>query len=469
MSDPREEDAPAAEELLARVAASDLETLRVVFADQHGILRGKTLVAAALPSVLKSGLAVPSTLLLKDTSHRTAFPVWTEDPGLAAPLRGASDILLRIDPRALVPVPMSPHSAWLLARPVFRDGAEIPFAPETILTRAETALAGAGYTACFGLEVEFHVFETLDPQLDHAETTMPGAPPKTRALTQGYQFLTDTAYARAEPLLDDIRRAAQAMGLALRSIEIEMGPSQFEVTFDPGPALAQARAMILFRTMVKELCAARGLHASFMPKPRLDNIAANGWHIHQSLIGPDGSNCFMPGTDGAMTRQAAGWLAGLLEHAGASSLFTSPTVNGYKRYQPYQLAPNRIAWGQDNRGAMLRALMAPGDPASRIENRAPDSAANPYLAFAAQILSGLDGLERDLAPPPPITTPYDTTARPLPSALGDAIAAFECSDMYRAALGPETIAYFTALKRFEWSRYLAAVSEWEQAEYFSLF
>lgn len=459
----------AAEELAARVAQSDLETIRVVFADQHGILRGKTVVAAALPSVLKNGLAVPSTLLLKDTSHRTAFPVWSGDPVLSGPLSGASDILLRPDPGSLTVVPMSPHSAWLMARPVFRDGSDIPFAPETILARAEAALAQAGYTARFGLEIEFHVFAVDDLALSHVDTTMPPAPPKTRALTSGYQFLTDMLYARAEPLLDDIRRAGQAMGLAIRSVEIEMGPSQFEVTFDPGPPMAQARAMVLFRTMVKELCAARGLHASFMPKPRLENVAASGWHIHQSLLDGKGRNAFTPEADGTLTVAAKGWLAGLLAHAEASCLFTAPTVNGYKRYAPYQLAPNRIAWGHDNRGAMLRALMAPGDPAARIENRAPDSAANPYLAFAAQIFSGLDGLTRGSTPPPPTKTPYDDSAPALPGSLGEAIAAFEGSGMYRAALGDGTVDYFARLKRFEWNRYLAAVSEWEQAEYFSLF
>lgn len=456
--------------LLARVEEGGLETIRVVFPDPHGILRGKTVTAAALPSVLKNGLAVPSTLLLKDTSHRTAFPVWSGDPGLGGPLAGAADILLRPDPGSLTPVPMAPHSAWLLARPCFRDGTPVPFDCQTVLERAEAALASHGLAACFGLEVEFHIFAVDDPALAHAQTTMPPAPPATRALTQGYQFLTDAVYARAEPVLDDIRRAGQAMGLAIRSVEVEMGPSQFEMTFEPGPAQAQARAMVLFRTMVKALCAARGLHASFMPKPRLENIAASGWHIHQSLLDGQGRNVFMPETPGALTPEAAGWLAGLLDHAGASSLFTSPTVNGYKRYQPYQLAPNRIAWGGDNRGAMLRALMVPGDPASRIENRAPDSAANPYLAFAAQLLSGVDGLARGAHPPPPTRTPYDDGDAPaLPASLGEAIAGFDGSAMYRAALGDETVDYFARLKRFEWDRYLAAVSDWEQAEYFSLY
>src|SRR5210317_1419602 len=120
----------AAEDLLARVSKDGLETIRVLFVDQHGQLRGKTLVAAALASVFRAGMAVPSTLLLKDTSHRTVFPVWSPDAGIASgPMQGANDILLVPDAASFRRLPWSPHSAWLLARPVHRSGADIPFAP----------------------------------------------------------------------------------------------------------------------------------------------------------------------------------------------------------------------------------------------------------------------------------------------------------------------------------------------------
>lgn len=456
----------AAEALLTQMADSDLETVRLVFPDQHGILRGKTLVAGALASVLAGGLAVPSTLLLKDTSHRTVFPVW-EDSN--SPMQGASDVLLVPDIPTFRVLPWSPHSAWLICDPVFRDGAPIPFAPRPLLRRSVDRLGAAGLRAVIGLEVEFHVFDRVDPALEHAQTGMPGQPLQTRALNQGYQFLTETRYSESEGLLDMLRRNAQELGLSVRSVEIEMGPSQFEFTFDPGDPLEQADNLVLFRTMVKELCAAKGLHASFMAKPRLENIAANGWHIHQSIVDADtGENLFMPGQDGAMPALAAGWIAGLLTHARASSLLNVPTVNGYKRYQPFQLAPNRVQWGEDNRGAMVRALMVPNDPASRIENRAPESAANPYFTLAAQLICGMDGLEKGLELPPPTTSPYDGPAEALPTSMGEAIEAFGASDLYRQALGSDVVDYLLTLKWAEWERYLGAISEWEQAEYFSL-
>ena len=225
---------------------------------------------------------------------------------------------------------------------------------------------------------------------------MPGRPPVTRALNQGYQYLTETRYGENEALLDKLRRHAQAMGMPVRSVEIEMGPSQFEFTFAAADPMTIADMAVNFRTMAREVCHREGLLASFMARPRLENAASNGWHIHQSLADADGRNLFTPGADGALTPAANGWIAGLLRHAAASCIATTPTVNGYKRYTAYLLAPDRIGWAEDNRGAMLRTLLAPGDPASRVENRVPDSTANPYFALAFQILSGLDGLENGL-------------------------------------------------------------------------
>ena len=144
-------------------------------------------------------------------------------------------------------------------------------------------------------------------------------------------------------------------------------------------------------------------------------------------------------------------------------------MNGYKRFSAYQLAPNRIGWGVDNRGVMLRALTRAGDPASRLENRIADSTANPYFALAFQIISGLDGVERGLVPPAALENPYDDSAEMLPANLGAAIEAFAASDLYRETLGEAFVSYLARLKRAEWERYLATVSEWEQMEYFTAF
>lgn len=469
-----ESSAALAQGVIEQAANESIETVRLVFADQHGILRGKTIATRMLASAFSSGIGVPSTLLLKDTSHRTVFDVWDGNTsgaptGLEALVSGASDVLLVPDPSGFYSLPWSPHSAILMCDVIDRAGAPIAFASRTVLQTAEDQLQDAGFQAIFGLEVEFQIFQKTDDALNHEQATIPPAPIETRNLTQGWQYLTDTRYSEAEDILDTLRRFADAMGLAPRTMEVEMGPSQFEFTFDPSGPMAQADRFVLFRTMVKEVCEQRGLHATFMAKPKLANAAANGWHIHQSLLdAKTGANVFMS-KDGTLTPQASGWIAGLLEHAPASCLLTTPTVNGYKRFTEFQLAPNRVTWGADNRGAMIRALLYPGDNASRIENRVADTTANPYYAFAAQIFGGLSGIKGGKQAPPPTKTPYASGAEQLPDNLSTAIDAFEASPLFRDALGGEFVQYLAYIKRAEWQRYLMTVSEWEQAEYFNLF
>ncbi|WP_417599495.1 glutamine synthetase family protein [Pararhodobacter oceanensis] len=456
--------------LLARIEGSSLETVRVVFADQHGLLRGKTVTAASLASVFRSGLNLPSTLLLKDTSNRTVFPVWEAgQSGFMATMAGAGDMLLVPDPASFRTLPWAPHSAWIFCDPYARDGLPLPFAPRPVLRHAVAALAEAGYGLTVGLEVEFHVYQLIQNARGHDQTGMPGVPPQTELLDQGYQYLSEANYDRLEPVMDMLRRHAQALGLPVRSTEVEMGPSQFEFTFEPADAMTHADNMIMFRTMVKEVCTREGLHATFMCRPKTENSASSGWHLHQSLTDASGRNMFIPDEAGKLTAQAEAWIAGLLAHAQESCLLTTPTVNGYKRYQPFQLAPDRVEWGYDNRGAMVRALIAPGDGASRVENRVAEPAANPYFYFASQILSGLSGLEHGLSAPPPVENPYSNDATLLPPSLIAAIEAFEGGDLYRARLGADFAEYISTLKRAEWKRYLGTVTEWEHSEYFGIF
>ncbi|WOI57870.1 glutamine synthetase family protein [Palleronia sp. LCG004] len=455
-------------EILETVERAGVETIRVVFADAHGVLRGKTILAKALPSLFKVGLRAPSTLLLKDTSGRTAFPVWSAE-GSPVAGTGAGDMLMVPAPETFRILPWAPHSAWLFCDLAFTDGSPIPFAPRQVLKAALSRLASRGWSLTVGLEVEFHLFRSTEPRLAHGDSGMPHRPPETELLAPGYQFLAEGVYDRMEPVLDEMRKAACDLGLPLRSVEIEMGPGQVEFVFDPADALSHADNMIMLRAMAKDLAARRGLHASFMCRPRIDGGASAGWHLHQSLVEmATGRNLFVPETEQTLTPEASGWIAGLLAHAEASCILTTPTVNGYKRYQPFQMAPDRVQWGRDNRGAMIRALMEPGDGASRIENRVAEPAANPYYVFAAQILSGLDGIDRGLDAGPPAESPYTSGAPRLPRSLADALTAFHASSLYRTELGPEFAEFIVTLKQAEWDRYATAVSDWEQREYFGL-
>jgi len=460
----------AGRDLIQRIAADGVETVRFVFVDPHGLLHGKALVADAVPSALANGVTAPSSLMLKDTSGRTVFPVWTGDAGFGAGvMTGAGDLLMVPDADSYRVLPWAPHAAWVLCDVVQADGVAIPFAPRTVLRTALDRLAAQDLCLIVGLEVEFHVFRMTDDALRHEAGGMPPAPPQTAPLNHGYHLLSEASHGAAEDLLDTLRRTAQEMGMPVRSVEVEFGPSQFEVTFDPAPAAQHADTMVMFRTMVKQVCARRGLHATFMCRPAVPHGAASGWHVHQSLVDRrTGANRFTPdGQD--LSPTASEWVAGLLAHSGESCLLTNPTVNSYRRFQPHQLAPDRIQWGRDNRGAMLRALTREGDPASRLENRAPDPSANPYYVFAAQILSGLSGIEGGLTPPAPIEMPYAADTEALPTSLGAAIMAFTEGSLYSGALGEGFHRYMVQLKQAEWDRYLCDLSTWEQREYFGVF
>ena len=150
-------------------------------------------------------------------------------------------------------------------------------------------------------------------------------------------------------------------------------------------------------------------------------------------------------------------------------MLTTPTVNGYKRYQPQSLAPDRIVWGIDNKGAMVGAVGGPGDPATRLENRCGEPAANPYLYVASQAVAGLAGIDGALDPGPPTATPYTADAPRLPTDLGEAIEALRTDRVFAEALGPRVIDWLVRLKTAELERFRAEVSEWEQREYLSLF
>jgi len=339
----------------------------------------------------------------------------------------------------------------------------------SVLKNTIAQLAEHNMSLVCGLEVEFYVYRLEEPKLDHRDTGKPGMPPETSLIAQGYQYLTDQHFDQLAPVMDLIRGHAQKMGFPIRTMESEFGPSQFEVTFQPMSALDAADTMSQFRNMVKQVCRREGYHATFMCRPNLHNAMGNGWHLHQSVIDSDGNNLFMSEKGEALSSVASGWIAGLLEHARASCLLTTPTVNGYKRYQPYALAPDRIQWGRDNRGAMVRALCRQKDRASRLENRVGEPAANPYLYIASQILSGLDGVSSGMTAPEPAEAPYLEDGNKLPTSLDKAIDAFSDSDFYRQSFGEEFVDYLTTIKRAEWGRFMQTVSEWEQKEYYSLF
>ncbi len=453
------------------IAENELQTIRFAFPDQHGILRGKTLALREAARAFENGCSITSTLFAKDTSHRSVFPVFTAGGGFGmAAMQGGSDVLMVPDPSTFRAIPWAPGTGWVLCDVYFQDGKPVPFATRGLYKSVLDGLAARGYRFKAGLEVEFHVFRKVDAVLDPKDAGQPGRPPAVSLLSRGYQYLTEQRYDEAEPVLEMLRRDLEAMRLPVRSMEVEMGPSQFEFTFDAAEGLAPADNMILFRSAVKQICHRHGLHATFMCRPRFDNTVASGWHLHQSLVSRNGGNAFASSRgDEVLSTIGRGYLAGLLAHARASAVFATPTINGYKRYRSYSLAPDRAIWARDNRGAMIRVLGGPHDPASRLENRLGEPAANPYLYMASQILAGLDGIDRNLDPGPSADAPYECKAVPLPRSLQEAVSALDEDRFFRAAMGDQFVDYYVFIKNAEIARFQMEVTEWEQAEYFDIF
>ncbi|MBA2963290.1 MULTISPECIES: glutamine synthetase family protein [Ramlibacter] len=477
--------AAAVDRVARQVAASGLELVRVAWCDLHGVTRGKTLVAAGTRRALDEGVGMVSTLMLKDTSDRTAFKVF--EPGGTASLPGfgqANNLLLLPDPDSFRQLPWTPATGWLRAQPWFQDGRPVPLDTRHVLQDALAKLDAAGYAMRCGLEVEFHIYRITDeaPQLDSELAAWPGLPPAVQLVHPGYNLLAEGWYDQAEEPLRIVQTTAQALGLPLASLEIELGPSQVEAVFDVTDALTAADNMVLFRSAVRQSLRRAGYHATFMCRPPFPNIMSSGWHLHQSLVDKaTGVNAFLrelpadgsTDADASHTLSAVGeqYLAGLLAHARGMAVFCTPTVNGFGRFRPNALAPQSVLWGRDNRGAMLRVIGGCGDAATRIENRIGEPAANPYLYFASQIHAGLDGILRGLSAPPATDAPYGEANAKLPTTLGEALDALRDDPALIEGFGGAFCDYFTQVKRSELARHDQAEdkTDFMRREYFSRF
>jgi glutamine synthetase len=445
----------------------DIQRVRVAWCDMHGVLRGKTLMPHAVAGALTQGVGMVGTLMLKDTSDRTAYPVF-DGSSSPAGFGGAGNLWLLPDPASFRVLPWAPGTGWLQGQAWFPDATSVPQDSRRVLQAALTRLARTGHALQCGLEVEFHVYRITDARLDPALADWPPEPPAVEGLHPGYQLLSEASADQADAVLATVQHTAQGLGLPLRSLEIELGPSQFEAVFEAMDALATADAMVAFRNGVRQALRRAGYYASFVCRPPFPQVMSSGWHLHQSLRRrTDGANAMV---DGPAEMSATGrhWLAGLLAHARGATVFGTPTINGFGRFRPNALAPQAVAWGRDNRGAMLRLVGGQGDPATRIENRVGEPAANPYLYIASQVHAGLDGLARKLEPPPPTETPYADGGERLPTSLGAALDALEADTYLAEAMGQPLVDVFLRVKRQEQARFDAAEDKvaFDRREYF---
>ena len=477
---------------LARTAQaiddSGLELVRFAWCDTHGMLRGKTLTAAAAQRALYSGIGMVGTLMLKDSSDRTVFKVF--EPGIERELPGfecAANLLLVPNPESFRVLPWAARTGWIQCQPVFQNGAPVPYDTRRQLQLALDRLAGRGLGMVCGLEVEFHIYRLRDgvsgTDLDPHAAAWPGPAPDVTLVHPGYNLLSEDCFDRSEEPLRIVQHTAQALGLPLLSLEVELGPSQFEAVFEATDALTAADNMVLFRSAVRQALRRAGYCATFMCRPPFAQVMSSGWHLHQSLVDMQtGRNVFAraaaaPGTSAGdalhtLSETGAHYLAGLLQHAPGMTVMCTPTANGFGRFRPHSMAPLAVGWGRDNRGALLRVVGAAGDTATRIENRLGEPAANPYLYMASQIHAGLPGIVRRHMPPSATDAPYAdaglASGAPIPATLGEALAALQADDAMRDGFGADFLRYYCRVKAGEQQRFDAAEDklEFQRREYF---
>jgi glutamine synthetase len=469
-----DEQQAAARNLEERLAAEDVRRVRIAWCDQHGIARGKTLTTPDFLLSLRNGQDFQLATLIMDTTNNVVTPLFSPEGAYGVEeMRGFPDGILVPDPTTFRTLPWSPGTGWVLSEVYFQSGRPVPFCSRQLLRGALRTLGDRGFDYMAGLEVEFYITRLEDKKLTPEQSGWPPEAPSVSTVAHGFQYLTEIRNDEIDDILVLLQDNLTALGLPLRSMEDEWGPGQTEFTFDPQIGLDPADAMLLFRTATKQICRRNGLHATFMTKPALPNFFSSGWHLHESLVARDGDrNAFTNREDdgAALSELGRAFTAGLLEHAAATSVFATPTINGYKRFAPFSFAPDRASWAVENRGAMIRVVGGPNDESTHLENRVGEPCANPYLFMAAQIVAGLDGVDRKLDPGEPDLEPYAADRRMLPSGLEEAVTALDTEgQVFRDAFGSPFVEFILSIKRHELGRYKAHVTDWEQREYFEVY
>jgi glutamine synthetase len=337
-----------------------------------------------------------------------------------------------------------------------------------MLKRMVAQAAERGYVCNFGPELEFFLFKRHSVP-DNGRPTRP-APHDVGG------YFDFSPRDEAQQVRSEIILALEAMGMQVEMSHHEVATGQHEIDFRYADALTSADNAVTFKYVVRAIAATYGIYASFMPKP-IFGINGSGMHTHQSLFDTQGRNLFYASDDDYhLTRLAYNFIAGQMEHARALSAVVAPTVNSYKRLTPGYEAPVYICWAQLNRSALIRV---PGhgqhhQAATRAELRCPDPSTNPYLAFTAMLAAGLDGIDRDLRPPPPVNEDvYDFDAQALhersigtlPGTLAEALDELEQDEVIKEALGPDIVRAFLRAKRAEWDEYRIQVTSWELERY----
>jgi len=352
-----------------------------------------------------------------------------------------------------------------------------PFAgdPRGVLRKQLQRARELGFTYKTGPELEFFMLRRASETANGKNGT--GALPVVEPLPHDAAGYFDLTTDEAANVRKEMVEALEELGIVVEASHHEVAIGQHEIDFKYDDAMRTSDNAVTFRTTLKAIAQRHGLYATFMPKP-FHGINGSGMHCHQSLWSPDGkTNLFHDASDEYQLSQVArAFMAGLLAHARGMIAILAPLVNSYKRLVPGYEAPVYISWARINRSALIRIPQASrGRPeATRLELRCPDPSCNPYLAFAAMLAAGLDGIQRKLELARPVEENlyhFDDTmirkqgVRTLPASLEEALDEFSNDEVIQTALGPHVCEWFLEAKRAEWNEYRTQVTDWERARY----
>ena len=369
-----DEQARTADDVKRQLKDGDVRLVRLVWADSHGHTRAKLVSLPVFLSSMIDGYVINVATFTLDATGGRVFRSFVRGGGMGLDeMTGSPNLTIVPDPTTFRVLPWSPEVGWVLCNEFFTDGTPFHFSSRQILQKQAKRLAERNLELIVGLEVEWYV-RRVDEEYSEANTGKPGmrgCAIETLPVEPGYSYHSETNMDIIQPLLNTLADTFQQLGLPLRSIENEYAPGQLECTFVALPANQAADAFALFRTATRQVCRRNGYFATFMAKPAIDGYYPSGWHLHQSLANlKTGVNACMPEhPEARLSTVGNAYLAGLLTHAQPATVFATPTVNGYQRFKPNSLAPDRATWSYDHRGTMLRVLGGVGDPGTRIENR----------------------------------------------------------------------------------------------------
>ncbi|MBV9329825.1 MAG: glutamine synthetase [Chloroflexi bacterium] len=431
--------------IVERAHAAGIEVVHLQFTDVPGAIKSLTIPASRLERTLQHG-------------------AWFDGSSVEGLARTAeSDLFLQPDAHtfAVVPWEKTP-TARLICDVHVPGGAPFSADPRQALKSVLAEAAELGFDYRVSIEVEFYVFEDR-------ELTGPSARPLAPVDRSGYFEVQEV---RAANLCREATDALRDFGVEVEASHAEVGPGQHEIDIADMAALEAADAVVALKWALRSLARRAGMLVSFMPKP-LEEAPGSGLHISQALVDRARGDAFSdPAERYELSEAAAQFIAGQLAHARGLSAVVAPLVNSYKRLAGGAEAPARVSWARIHRGALIRVPEAAAGRGTRLELRAPDPSCNPYLALAAMLKTGLDGIRNQL----PLSEPADElgseldtegaeAADPLPATLGEALEELNWDPVVRDALGQPIFERFLTAKEQEWQAFGRHISSWELARY----